>query len=322
MEFDAAHPAGRWRGRLAAVPAGLFVLAVPVFLICAAVSWAFNNPALYSGGFEKYRIVQRSGISEGGLEQVAAELRAYFNSTAEPLQIHARIFGEVRPLFNAREVAHMRDVKRLVWWVYLAAAVSGLWLLVFAGWKLARQWRQHSGGGDDAAAPQAPPGGEYGDRDTGIQSAPGTVGNENAGPQSAPGAVWDENAGTQSGGGNGDAGTPLSPGGVAAPRRRPRSPGDELAWLLLLGGGLTALLLAAFGLLALAGFDTLFLRFHELAFSNDFWRLDPRRDYLVLLFPQNFWFDATIWFSLRALAGGLLLAASGGGWLAWRRWGR
>lgn len=271
MEFDAAHPAGGWRGRLAAVPAGLFVLAVPVFLICAAVSWAFNNPALYSGGFEKYRIAQRSGISEAGLEQVAAELRAYFNSTAEPLQIHARIFGEARPLFNEREVAHMRDVKRLVWWVYLAAAVSGVGLLAAAGWKLACQWRQRGGGRDG-------------------------------------------DAGTQfvSGGGNG--------GGDAARRRR--SPGDELAWLLLLGGGLTALLLAGFGLLALAGFDALFLRFHQLAFSNDFWRLDPRRDYLVLLFPQNFWFDATLWFSLRALAGGLLLAAAGGGWLAWRRWGR
>lgn len=313
MGFDAAYPAGRRRGRLAAVPAGLFVLAVPVFLICAAVSWAFNNPALYSGGFEKYRIAQRSGLSEAGLEQVAAELRAYFNSTAEPLQIHARIFGEVRPLFNAREVAHMRDVKRLVWWVYLAAAVSGLWLLAVAGWKLARQWRQRGGGGrDDAAVPQAPPGGGYGDRDTGILSAPGAVGNKSAGTQSPLGVEYE----------NGDAAPPLSPGGIAAAQRRPLSPGDELAWLLLLGGGLTALLLAGFGLLALAGFDTLFLRFHELAFSNDFWRLDPRRDYLVLLFPQNFWFDATIWFSLRALAGGLLLAAAGGGWLAWRRRGR
>ena len=299
MEFDAAHPAGGWRGRLTAVPAGLFVLAVPVFLICAAVSWAFNNPALYSGGFEKYRIAQRSGISEAGLEQVAAELRAYFNSTAEPLQIHARIFGEARPLFNEREVAHMRDVKRLVWWVYLAAAVSGVGLLSVAGWKLARQWRQRSGGRD------------------GPHTKSGTGdGNGAAGPH------------PQSGGGEDDVGVQSDPdpgggyGNGAAARRRRRSPGDELAWLLLLGGGLTALLLAGFGLLALAGFDTLFLRFHQLAFSNDFWRLDPRRDYLVLLFPQNFWFDATLWFSLRALAGGLLLAAAGGGWLAWRRRGR
>lgn len=310
MEFDAAHPARGWRARLAAVPAGLFILAVPVFLICAAVSWAFNNPALYSGGFEKYRIAQRSGISEAGLEQVAAELRAYFNSTAEPLQIHARIFGEARPLFNAREVAHMRDVKRLVWWVYLAAAVSGVGLLAVAGWKVAQQWRQRSGGFGEAGAPSVPSGGD-GNGDTAPHPQPGG-GNENAGAQSVIGG----------GDGNGDAGPPLSPGGVATARRRRRSPGDELAWLLLLGGGLTALLLAGFGLLALAGFDTLFLRFHQLAFSNDFWRLDPRRDYLVLLFPQNFWFDATLWFSLRALAGGLLLAAAGGGWLAWRRRGR
>ena len=93
----------------------------------------------------------------------------------------------------------------------------------------------------------------------------------------------------------------------------------SLARRMLWGGALTAGLLLLFGLIAAVGFDALFLLFHRISFANDFWRLDPRTDYLVLLFPQGFWFDATLWFALRALAGGGLLAAAGGGYLLWRR---
>lgn len=93
----------------------------------------------------------------------------------------------------------------------------------------------------------------------------------------------------------------------------------SLARRTLWGGALTAGLLLLFGLIAAVGFDALFLLFHRISFANDFWRLDSRTDYLVLLFPQGFWFDATLWFALRALAGGMLLAAAGGGYLLWRR---
>ena len=37
----------------------------------------------------------------------------------------------------------------------------------------------------------------------------------------------------------------------------------------------------------MVGFDTLFLKFHQLSFSNDLWQLNER-DYLLLLFPQDF----------------------------------
>ena len=95
----------------------------------------------------------------------------------------------------------------------------------------------------------------------------------------------------------------------------------SLARGALWGGALTVGLLVVFGLIATVGFDAMFLLFHRISFANDFWQLDPRTDYLVLLFPQGFWFDATMWVALRALAGGTLLAAAGGGFLAWRRWG-
>ena len=93
-----------------------------------------------------------------------------------------------------------------------------------------------------------------------------------------------------------------------------------MARLSAWGGGLTVGLLVLFGLVASVGFDALFLLFHRVSFANDFWQLDPRTDYLVLLFPQGFWFDATMWVALRALAGGLILAVAGSSYLFWRRW--
>ena len=222
------------------LPAALFIVAVPVFLVTGSITWAFNNIGLYEGGFEKYRIAWVSGITPEDLRQVAVELRAYFNSGDEPLDVRTRIFGSERELFNAKEIHHMYDVKRLLWGVYAAFAVSAVCLVALTAAGFALQRRAYT---------------------------------------------------------------------------------RTLARRALWGGGLTVGLLVAFGLLSVVAFDALFLLFHRVSFANDLWQLDPRTDYLVLLFPQGFWFDATMWAALRALAGGGLLAVAGGGYLAWRRWG-
>ncbi len=94
----------------------------------------------------------------------------------------------------------------------------------------------------------------------------------------------------------------------------------KLAWLLLWGGAATLLFLAAFGAMALAGFDRLFLTFHQLSFANDLWQLDPRRDYLLIMFPLGFWFDATLRVAATAAAGAFaLIAGSTAGLLYLRR---
>ena len=235
------HIINRLAGRIRWLPAALFIVAVPVFLVTGSITWAFNNTGLYEGGFEKYGISRASGISPAELRQVAVDIRAYFNSGDEPLSLRARVFGSERELFNEKEVHHMADVKRLVWGVYAAFAVSATGLLGLTAAGFARRQREYL-------------------------------------PTLARRTLW--------------------------------------------GGGLTVGLLMTFGLVAAVGFDMLFLLFHRISFANDFWKLDPRTDYLVLLFPQGFWFDATMWAALRALAGGALLAAAGGGYLAWRRWGK
>lgn len=67
-----------------------------------------------------------------------------------------------------------------------------------------------------------------------------------------------------------------------------------LARMLLQASLLTLGLLALFAVLALVGFDELFLRFHLVAFTNDLWKLNPHTDHLIQMFPRDFWFDATM----------------------------
>src|SRR5919199_4684360 len=66
--------------------------------------------------------------------------------------------------------------------------------------------------------------------------------------------------------------------------------GRELLWSAGLGGALVALV----GVLSLIDFTELWTRFHQIAFRNDLWQLDPSRDYLIMLFPEPFWYAATM----------------------------
>ena len=89
----------------------------------------------------------------------------------------------------------------------------------------------------------------------------------------------------------------------------------RMARLGLWGGLLTLGIVALVGLFALVGFDSLFLLFHRISFANDLWQLDPRTDYLLIMFPLGFWFDATMRVALTTIAGAVLLAAVSGGYL-------
>ena len=75
-----------------------------------------------------------------------------------------------------------------------------------------------------------------------------------------------------------------------------------------IGGSVTLGLVVTVGLASIAGFDRLFLAFHLVSFSNDLWQLDPSRDYLIAMFPQGFFFDATMWIAGSTVAEALLLA--------------
>lgn len=91
-----------------------------------------------------------------------------------------------------------------------------------------------------------------------------------------------------------------------------RRPGyrHRLATGVVAGSGLTLALMLALGLAVLLDFDRFFWQFHVISFSNDFWQLDPTQDYLIMLFPQGFWYQATIFCALATAAGAILLGGT------------
>lgn len=84
-----------------------------------------------------------------------------------------------------------------------------------------------------------------------------------------------------------------------------------LGRLVLWGAGLSIALLLALAALSLVDFGELFVRFHQFSFRNDLWMLDPRRDYLLMLFPEGFWLDVTLRIAALTAAEALALGAVG-----------
>ncbi|MFB0558981.1 MAG: TIGR01906 family membrane protein [Dehalococcoidales bacterium] len=212
----------------------LFILCLPILLLTASIGWAANSLWLYKYGFHEYDVSRTTGLAEVELEKAATGLISYFNSDEEHISLTVVKDGEPFELFNQREVAHLRDVKGLIWLDYYLFLGTLIYALGYAGaslfWRRRRYWRR-------------------------------------------------------------------------------------LAWGAVGGGGLALVLMLALGLGTLLNFDQLFLQFHLISFANELWQLDPTRDYLIMLFPQGFWFDATVFCALTTVVGAVVLGGAGGGYL-------
>jgi integral membrane protein (TIGR01906 family) len=69
-----------------------------------------------------------------------------------------------------------------------------------------------------------------------------------------------------------------------------RMPVRGLFW----GSSVTVGLMIVLALWAFFGFERFFILFHLVSFSNQYWILDPARDYLIRLFPEGFFYDAAL----------------------------
>ena len=73
----------------------------------------------------------------------------------------------------------------------------------------------------------------------------------------------------------------------------------------------TGAFLVVFGATAAIDFGWLFTQFHFLSFANDLWLLDPYNDYLIIMFPQQFFFEASLFIGVLTIAGfGLITGAA------------
>jgi integral membrane protein (TIGR01906 family) len=83
-----------------------------------------------------------------------------------------------------------------------------------------------------------------------------------------------------------------------------------VSWLLKglqAGAAVTVIFLGSAMLWALIDFNSIFYFFHILSFSNDLWLLDPATDYLIMMFPEGFFFDAAILMVAAVIAAAILI---------------
>ncbi len=90
----------------------------------------------------------------------------------------------------------------------------------------------------------------------------------------------------------------------------------RLAWGLVGGGGITLGLMLALGLGTLFGFDQLFWQFHIIFFSNEFWSAEG---YMLLLFTEEFFYDAALFCALGTAGLAVILGGVGGWYLIFSR---
>lgn len=77
------------------------------------------------------------------------------------------------------------------------------------------------------------------------------------------------------------------------------------------GNILTLVLLIALGAAVFLGFNNIFIKFHYLVFGDPAsspWILDARTDYLIMMYPLNFWQDAVVLGIAAIIIASLLLA--------------
>jgi integral membrane protein (TIGR01906 family) len=210
----------------------VWALALPMFLVSTNLRWVTLDISTYTTGFARYRAAERTGITSAELERIAREFIEFFQGNRAEMQVEAQTPSGVRPLFNAREVHHMDDVRNLMYVFFPAQPVAGFVLL---------------------------------------------------------GAL------------------------ALAVLLFRRESIPVIQSMIVAGVGFTLLLAVLVGGLSMLDFESLFIQFHMLSFSNDLWQLDPRTDYLLILYPQPFWLDTTLrmaWMTLIEI-----LALAGVAWL-------
>lgn len=92
-----------------------------VFLITAVEAVAYWTPGYYKMEYEKYQVLDDlPEMTMDDLLSVTDEMMAYLRGDREDLHVFTTMGGEYREFFNAREIAHMEDVRGLF--------LGGLWL--------------------------------------------------------------------------------------------------------------------------------------------------------------------------------------------------
>jgi integral membrane protein (TIGR01906 family) len=137
--FDRRSASGL--GLLHVVVIGAFILALPLVLITTTIRVAVSEQSVYDYSVKHYNAHEVSGIPEEELLRANGEIHRYLTGDYDgPLSITVtHKDGSSGPLFNARETAHMADVRDLVKATFAVqvaavAAVLGLAVVMLMIW--------------------------------------------------------------------------------------------------------------------------------------------------------------------------------------------
>ena len=114
----------------------VFALSWLLIVLLTSVEWTAFDRNFYADQYQKGGQAASIGISEEALMEVTDGLLEYLRGEREALDMQAEIMGEVRPVFNERECAHMVDVQVLfvngfrLRWIALAVAAGSLAALI------------------------------------------------------------------------------------------------------------------------------------------------------------------------------------------------
>jgi integral membrane protein (TIGR01906 family) len=189
----------------------VFVLLLPLLIIGTSLRGLVTDRAFILQGFRDYDVASTTGLDDAQLQRIADAFVAYFEGPPGQIQMQVTAFGQSRPLFNDKEVAHMQDVQALIQFFLRMQIVAGVVVVIRVLMAV------------------------------GLERDPVPIGRD-----------------------------------------------------MLVSTALMVALVVLVGVLSLIDFDALWTRFHQIAFRNDLWLLDPTRDYLIMLFPEPFWYAATI----------------------------
>ena len=117
-----------------------------ILLITSVEAVAYWTPGYYEQEYTKYHVLE--DLPEMAMEDLLAvtdEMMAYLRGNREDLHVSAVIGGETREFFNAREIAHMEDVRGLFLGGLMLRRICILILLLLAaffwGWSHKKEAR-------------------------------------------------------------------------------------------------------------------------------------------------------------------------------------
>jgi integral membrane protein (TIGR01906 family) len=121
-------------GRLRIVLIAAFIALVPIALITTTIRVAISEHSVYDYAVRHYGAEQASGIPQSELLRANGEIRNYLVAgDAGPLAPRVtNSSGETGSLFNAKETAHMADVRSLVQLMFKAQVLAVALVLTLA----------------------------------------------------------------------------------------------------------------------------------------------------------------------------------------------